>query len=85
MLHLLSDWEKNCVGFELRGTAKRFTGGGWLEAVRQILENRDEACRGAILVTANQIKRCLKNFEYTDAACSPRNSFNTFASNSIIL
>jgi hypothetical protein len=51
------DWEENCVGYELRGTAEYFTEGKWYEMVKQIPENEGEPCKGAILITINKIKK----------------------------
>ena len=51
------DWKKNCVGYELRGTAEYFTEGKWYETVKQIPENKKEPCKGAILITINKIRK----------------------------
>jgi len=41
----------------LRGTAKYFTSGKWYKIVKEIPENREEPCKGAILVTIKKIKK----------------------------
>jgi len=51
------DWKENCIGYELRGTAKYFTSGKWYKIVKEIPENREEPCKGAILVTIKKIKK----------------------------
>lgn len=51
------NWEENCVGYELRGTAEYYTEGEWYERVRQIPENEGEPCKGAIFITINKIKK----------------------------
>lgn len=50
------DWLKNCIGYELTGKAEYFTNGKWLEAMKNIPENKGAPCKGAILVTINKIK-----------------------------
>lgn len=51
------DWKKECIGYELKGVAEYFIEGTWHDKVKQIPENEDESCKGAILVTVNNIKR----------------------------
>ncbi|MCD6557826.1 MAG: pyridoxamine 5'-phosphate oxidase family protein [Candidatus Aenigmarchaeota archaeon] len=51
------NWEENCVGYELRGAAEYFASGKWYEIIKQIPENKNEPCKGAILVTINKIKK----------------------------
>ncbi len=51
------DWQKDCIGYSLKGKAKYFTKGKWHETVKKILENEGEPCKGAILVTIDKIKR----------------------------
>ena len=51
------DWKKNCMGYELRGIAEYYTKGKWYEMVKHIPENKEEPCRGAILITIKKIKR----------------------------
>jgi|GEM_PF-395030 len=50
------DWEKNCVGYELKGVANYFTDGEWIDFIRKIPVNKGESCKGAILVKLNKIK-----------------------------
>ncbi|MCD6550292.1 pyridoxamine 5'-phosphate oxidase family protein [bacterium] len=51
------EWKEKCVGYELRGTAEYFTSGKWYEMIKQIPENKEEPCKGAILITINKIKK----------------------------
>ena len=51
------NWEEECEGYELKGTAEYFEKGDWRDKVKKIPENRDEPCKGAILVTVNKIKK----------------------------
>ena len=51
-----NDWEENCVGYELKGNAEYFTSGKWIDFIKKIPINEGESCKGAILVTINQIK-----------------------------
>ncbi len=50
------DWEKNCVGYELKGVANYFTDGEWIDFIRKIPVNKGESCKRAILVKLNKIK-----------------------------
>jgi predicted pyridoxine 5'-phosphate oxidase superfamily flavin-nucleotide-binding protein len=52
-----SDWEKNCTGFELRGTAQRFTSGKWHDFVKKMPENKGMPAKAAIIVTVKKVKR----------------------------
>jgi predicted pyridoxine 5'-phosphate oxidase superfamily flavin-nucleotide-binding protein len=51
------NWEEECEGYELKGTAEYFNKGEWCDEVKKIPENRGEPCKGAILVTVTKIKR----------------------------
>jgi len=50
------NWEENCIGYELKGIAKYFKEGKWLEFIKNIPINKNEPCKGAILVKINNIK-----------------------------
>ena len=50
------NWEEACIGYEFRGKAEYFTSGKWVEEIKKIPINKDEPCKGAILVTINKIK-----------------------------
>ena len=49
------EWQENCIGFELRGTAQYFTEGSWVEMVKKI--HQGFPAKGAILVTITKIKK----------------------------
>ena len=49
-------WKEACMGYELKGKAEYFTSGKWLEFIKKIPVNKDEPCKGAILITLNKIK-----------------------------
>jgi hypothetical protein len=51
------EWEKACVGFELKGTAKNFTTGKWFEFVKNMPENESYNIKSAIVVSVNKIKK----------------------------
>jgi len=48
------NWQTNCRGYELKGTAKYFSQGKWHEMVKKIHEGFP--AKGAVLVTINKIK-----------------------------
>lgn len=50
------DWEKVCVGFELKGKAKCYTSGKWFKFVKNMPDNEDYDVKGAIVVSVNKIK-----------------------------
>jgi len=50
------NWKENCIGYELRGTAKYFTEGKWIDFIKRIPEIKGEPCKGAISVKLNNIK-----------------------------
>lgn len=51
------NWEKECVGYEMRGGAKYFTSGKWKKFVENLPENQNYIPKGAILVTVHKIKK----------------------------
>ncbi len=51
------DWEEKCVGYEFSGTAQYFAEGEWFERVKELPENKEEPCKGAILITVNKVKK----------------------------
>jgi len=52
-----TDWKENCIGYELKGTAEYFTEGNWYDKIKELPENEEEPCKGAILVTIIKIKK----------------------------
>ena len=51
------NWENDCKGYEIKGNAEYFTEGKWYEVIKNIPENKGMACKGAILVTVDKIKK----------------------------
>jgi predicted pyridoxine 5'-phosphate oxidase superfamily flavin-nucleotide-binding protein len=51
------EWKKDCIGYELNGTAEYFSSGTFYQKVKEIPENENEHCKGAILITINKIKK----------------------------
>lgn len=51
------EWENDCFGYVLKGTAEYFTEGKWFDEVSKIAENEDLEFKGAILVTIDKLKR----------------------------
>lgn len=51
------DWKDECIGYELKGKAEYFTEGEWHDKIKAVPENEGEPCKGAILVTINNIKK----------------------------
>jgi predicted pyridoxine 5'-phosphate oxidase superfamily flavin-nucleotide-binding protein len=51
-----SDWKKACIGYELKGSAEYFTEGEWVDFIKKIPVNKEEPCKGAVLVTINKTK-----------------------------
>lgn len=52
----IEGWKENCIGYEFMGKAEYFTSGKWLEEIKKIPENKGAPCKGAIVVTINQVK-----------------------------
>lgn len=50
------NWEENCIGYELKGTAEYFTEGKWYDIMKQNPETAGEPRKGAIVITINKIK-----------------------------
>lgn len=51
------NWEDDCKGFELRGTAEYVTEGKWKDFVKAMPENKNYPAKGAIVITVNKIKK----------------------------
>lgn len=51
------DWEKACVGFELKGEAAYYTKGEWFDFVSNMPENNGYKIKGAIVITVKKIKQ----------------------------
>lgn len=53
------EWEKACVGFELKGIAKEYASGKWFAFVKNLPDNKGYAVKSAIVVTVGRIKQLL--------------------------
>ena len=51
----LAVWNKDWEGYKLVGTAEYFNEGKWKEFVEKMPENKDEAAKGAILITVSEL------------------------------
>ena len=51
------NWEENCFGYILKGSAEHFTEGKWYQKVLEIAENEGLEYKGAILVTIDKIRK----------------------------
>jgi len=54
-----NNWEKSCIGFELKGTAKNYNSGKWFEFVKNMPDNEGYDVKSAIIVTVTEIKKLL--------------------------
>lgn len=53
------EWERACVGFEIKGVAKNQTSGKWHEFVKKMPDNKGYDIKSAIVVKVNKIKKLL--------------------------
>ena len=53
----LAVWNKNWKGYQMKGQAKYFQDGKWFDFVKSMPENKDEPCKGAVVVDINNIKK----------------------------
>ncbi len=51
------EWENDCFGYVLKGTAEHFTGGKWMDEISKIEKNGEVEFKGGILVTIDKLKR----------------------------
>jgi len=54
-----SDWEKVCIGFELKGLAKNFISGKWFDFVKNLPDNEGYDIKSAIVVKIKSVKKLL--------------------------
>jgi predicted pyridoxine 5'-phosphate oxidase superfamily flavin-nucleotide-binding protein len=50
------EWEKACVGYEIKGKAKNYTSGEWLDFVRNLPDNEGYEIKSAIVVEVGSVK-----------------------------
>ncbi|HCX45376.1 TPA: hypothetical protein DGT35_02115 [Patescibacteria group bacterium] len=53
----LVGWNKKMEGYNIRGIAEYFIKGAWIDYVKSIPENKDEPCKGAIVIEIKQYKK----------------------------
>lgn len=53
------EWETACVGFEIKGTAKNYKSGEWLDFVKNMPDNEGYNVKSAIVVLVKKIKKLL--------------------------
>jgi len=53
------EWEKACMGFELKGMAENHTSGKWLEFVKKMPDNEGYDVKSAIIVKVSKIKKLI--------------------------
>lgn len=53
------EWETACVGFEIKGTAKNYENGKWLDFVKKLPDNEGYDVKSAIVVSIKKIKKLL--------------------------
>lgn len=51
----LAVWDRNWHGYRIKGTAKYYNKGKWLNFIKKLKENRGYAAKGAILVNVNDV------------------------------
>lgn len=51
----LAVWDKEWKGYKLKGKATYYDSGKWLDFVKNIKENKEEPCKGAILIKISEI------------------------------
>ncbi len=51
----LAVWDKKWDGYRIKGTAKYYAKGKWLNFVKSIKENKGYSAKGAILIKVNEI------------------------------
>jgi len=53
----LAVWDKDWNGYQVRGEVQYFEEGEWYDFVKSIEENKDEPCKGALVVEIKDIKK----------------------------
>ena len=51
------NWEEDCFGYILKGSAEHFTEGKWYQKVSEIAENEGLEYKGAVLVTIDKTRK----------------------------
>ena len=53
----LASWNKKWEGYRINGKVEYFETGEYYDFVKSIEENKEEPCKGAVVVTINEIKK----------------------------
>jgi len=53
----LAVWNQKWKGYKINGAAEYFGKGTWMNFIKKIPENKNEPCKGAIIVTPTKIKK----------------------------
>lgn len=53
----LAVWDKNWRGYQIKGKAKYFEEGEWYNFVKSLKENKNESCKGAVVIEVKEIKK----------------------------
>lgn len=53
----LTVWNKEWIGYQIKGHAEYFDEGKWRDFVKAIPENKDEPCKGALVIEINNVKK----------------------------
>jgi len=51
----LAVWAKGWNGYRIDGTAEYFGEGEWFEFVKSLKENKDEPCKGDVVIDINEV------------------------------
>ena len=52
-----TEWKEETIGYELIGKAEYHKEGKWYKMIKEMPENEGEACKGAILIKVEKIKK----------------------------
>ncbi len=53
----LATWNKDWEGYQIKGKAEYYENGSWFDLIKSIPENKDEPCKGAIVIKVNNVKK----------------------------
>ena len=52
-------WNKDLEGYKIQGIAEYFSEGEFFDFVKSLEENKNEPCKGVIVIEINEIKKCV--------------------------
>ena len=53
----LAVWNSDWKGYQIHGTAKHYEKGEWFDFVKSMKENKNEPCKGAIVIIPESIRK----------------------------